>query len=354
MSPRLWIFLSLCLSIGGVTRAADAPPSARAIPVTVTPAVTRDIEVWEASVGQLEALTSPLIAAEVGGRIVAVTADVGRRVAAGQPLAEIDPEDFRLARALALADIDRLQALLRAQALQVKRLRALVRKQSAQRSSLDDAEAQWGALRAQLRAARVRLQQAERRIAKAHITSPIAGKVDERRISVGDYVKVGTPLFRVTALDRLRVRLPFPESLAGRLHRDLPVRLSTPLAPGTRVAGRISDLRPEITPGNRAIQVLVDLDNPGGWEPGASIDGAVRLALHENAVVVPEAAVVRRPAGNVVYVIRERRARQRKIRTGLRRNGEVEVVEGLAAGEPVAVDGAGFLSDGAAVEIGPP
>jgi len=357
MKTKLKIIFLLCIFLSTAAYGnSDQQPrkqeaASRSIPITVTTAVSRDLEVWESSVGQLEAKTSPMIAAEVTGRIIAVSADVGQKVEAGGVLAEIDPEDFRLAKALVEADIKRLQSLIRAQGLQVKRLRALVRKKSANQSALDEAEAQFGALQAQLTAARVRSQQAERNIVKARLTSPVSGKVDERRISVGDYVQVGTPLFHITTLNRLRVRLPFPESLGSLLRVGLPARLNTPVAPGHQVTGEITDIRPEITHTNRAINVIIDLDNPGDWEPGASVTGAVRVKLHKDAVVVPEASVVRRPAGTVVYVINDGKAAQRVVQTGLRRDGQVEILSGLEAGERVAVDGAGFMTDGVAVEV---
>lgn len=323
----------------------------QSIPVTVTAAESRNLEVWESSVGQLEAKTAPVIAAEVGGRIIEVSVDVGQDVAAGKILAEIDPEDLRLARALTSAEIERLDALIRAQKLQVRRLRSLIKEKSASRSALDEAEAQLGALKAQLTAARVRLQQAERDITKTYITSPVSGKVDERHISVGDYVKVGTPLFHITTLEKLRVRLPLPESLGAKLRVGLPAKLSTPVAPGRDIMGEVTDIRPEITRTNRAINVIIDLDNPGDWEPGASITGAVRVALHDGAVVVPEVSVVRRPAGTVVYVIADSKAVQRVVQTGLQQGGQVEILSGLKAGERVAVDGAGFLTDGVTVAV---
>ncbi len=357
----IFVFL-LCMALtisaygkgvgGSATQNVEAGKSAaRSIPITITASVSRDLEVWESSVGQLEAKTAPTIGAEVGGRIIAVSADVGQKVKAGQVLAEIDPEDFRLAKAVTEADIKRLLSLLRAQGLQAKRYRALVKKQSANQSVLDEAEAQYGAQQAQLIAARIRSQQAERNIAKARITSPVSGKVDDRQISVGDYVKVGTPLFHITTLEHLRVRLPFPESLGAQLRVGLPAKLSTPVAPGRQVVGEITDIRPEITRANRAINVIIDLDNPGDWEPGASITGAVRVELRKGAIVVPESSVVRRPAGTVVYIIEDGKAAQRVVQTGLRRDGQVEILSGLEAGEPVAVDGAGFLTDGASVEV---
>jgi hypothetical protein len=69
-------------------------------------------------------------------------------------------------------------------------------------------------------------------------------------------------------------------------------------------------------------------------------------------VTVPQVAVVRRPVGDVVYVIRDGKAEERPVKRGLRSGATVEIVEGLKAGETVAVDGAGFLTQGASVEAG--
>jgi membrane fusion protein (multidrug efflux system) len=321
------------------------------VPITVTAAESRDLEVWETSVGELESRSAPTIAAEVDGRIVAVTADVGQAVESGQVLAEIDPEDFRLAANVATADIERLQALIRAQELQVKRYRELVKKNSANQSALDDAVAQFGATRAQMSAARVRLQQAARNIARASITSPVSGKVDERKISAGDYVKTGTPLFHITTLEQLRAWLPFPESLASMLHVGLPVKLTTPVSPGHEVSATITDIRPEITRSSRAINVIVDLDNPDDWNPGASVTGAVRVDLHAHAVVVPETCIVRRPAGLVVYRVENDRVTEVPVSTGIRQGDTIEILSGVKAGDTLALDGAAYLNDGVAVRI---
>jgi hypothetical protein len=70
--------------------------------------------------------------------------------------------------------------------------------------------------------------------------------------------------------------------------------------------------------------------------------------------MVPEQSVVLRPAGKVVYAIEGNVARQRIVETGLRQDGLQEVTKGLAAGEVVAADGAGFLTDGAAITLPQP
>jgi RND family efflux transporter MFP subunit len=344
-----WVLTASVVAAEQATQGQDT--DAVRVPITVATAIARDLEVWERSVGDLESINAPTLAAEVDGRIVALNADVGDLVEAEQLLAQIDPKDFELARDLARADIERLQSLITAQKLKVKRYRELVEKKSANQSELDDAVAQFGATSAELAGARVRLQQAERNIAKARITSPFEGKVDERMISLSEYVKTGSPLFHITTLEHLRAWLPYPESLASMLRIGLPVKLSTPVSPGHDVVATVTEIRPEITRTSRAIQVIVDLDNPGDWQPGASVKGAVRVALREGAVVAPEACIVRRPSGLVVYRVDGDTAEEVPVTTGIRQDGTVEILTGVQPGDRLAQDGAAYLTGGSAIRI---
>jgi len=340
--------LSLCTS---VALAAEPTASDKSIPVSLTTAATQTLEEWQLSQGKLLAKTAPMIAAEVGGRIVSVLMDVGQQVAVGQVLAEIDATDFRLGKQLVSADIKRLQALIKAQQLQVKRFQKLVRQKSANQSALDDAEAQLGSLQAQLIGTKVRLQQADRNITKTRIVSPVIGLVTERKVSVGDYLNPGTPVFHITTLNTLQARLPFPQALASRLHVGQTVRLTSPVKPGSEVVSKITEISPEISPSNLAINILIDVKNPGGWEPGASVTGKVLVAEHRDTVVVAEGSIIRRPAGLVVYKIKQGKAVEIPVTTGLRDQGNIEILSGVQAGDQLALDGAAYLTDGASVDV---
>ena len=100
---------------------------------------------------------------------------------------------------------------------------------------------------------------------------------------------------------------------------------------------------------SNAIEAIVPFQYPGTWMPGASVRGRVVVARRERSVVVPEISVVQRPAGEVVYTIENDTAREHVVRTGVRRDGWIEILEGLEAGAKLATDGAGFLTDGAVV-----
>ena len=101
------------------------------------------------------------------------------------------------------------------------------------------------------------------------------------------------------------------------------------------------------------VEVIVEVENPGGWRPGASVDGEVVLEVRRS-VVVPPLAVVRRPSGVVVYELVDGVAQERVVRLGVQRADFIEVLEGLEAGATVAVDGASYLTDGAPVRMQEP
>jgi RND family efflux transporter MFP subunit len=349
-----WPVLLALLLLTAEAAVAQQPTEDRAIPVTVATAATRGLEEWQPSLGRLVARTAPMIAAEIGGHVVAVNVDVGQQVDAGQVLAEIDDTDYRLGKQLVIADIERLKSLIRAQQLQVRRYQKLVRQKSANQSALDDAEAQLGSLRAQLVGARVRLQQAERNLEKTRIVSPVPGQITERRISVGDYLKPGTPVFGITTPDTLQAQLPYPQSQASRLEVGQAVRLASPFNPGVERLARITEINPEISPSSLAITVLINVNDPGPWKPGSSIKGEVRVRRVPDAVVVSEGCVIRRPAGQVVYRVEQGRVVEVPVRTGLRDGGWVQILSGIRAGDRLALDGAAYLSDGTRVAVKTP
>ena len=324
------------------------------VPVTIARVEARVVEDWRASVGQLEAQADPLVSAEVAGRLKEVLAREGDVVKAGQVLARIDDADYLLARDAARADIERVRALLRAAGLRLKRVQRLVKRGTAPTSQLDDARARHDSLRAQLAAARVRLAQAERNLEKTRVISPVDGRVSRRMVSPGDLMAAGKPMFRLSAPGYVKVRLPFPERDLAVIRTGQPLELSTPAMPGKVVRATVQKISPDIDPASRAIHVLAVLRNEHGWRIGGSVDGRVLVARRDHALVAPEQAVVLRPGGHVVFTVDDGDiARMRKVRPGLKLDGLVEILDGLKEGERIAADGAGFLSDGVAVEVRP-
>lgn len=187
-----------------------------------------------------------------------------------------------------------------------------------------------------------------------YVTSAKAVKRDLPIVesAVGAQTAVGLALAydptRVTP-GTVYVRLPFPEHVAERLRIGQAVTLSSFLEPERRVHGRILEIRPALNITTLTREVIVAVREPG-WQPTGSIRGEVVLGVRRGALVVPEQAVVLRPSGTVVYVVEGEIVRERAVKTGLVREGVIEIVEGLRPEETVVVEGAALLSDKAKIK----
>lgn len=342
----LVLLLSACSKQGEVVKVAS-PPS-----VSVITAEQISMEVREESIGSLEGMMDPTVAAEVSGRVLKVLVRQGQHVKKGQEIALLNPIDYQLQRREAVSEVARLEALLENQKRSVERNARLVERNFISQIVLDDVKTQEIALHRQLEGAKSRLASIEHNQSKTRLLSPVNGTVESRLVAEGDYVKVGDPLFQIISNQRLRAHLPFPESIASSIRPGLEVRLNTPTS-SVEIVSRIRELKPAIGVGNRAIDVLADVEDQPGWHAGASVSGVVVLGVRENVVMVPEQSVVLRPAGEVVYAVNQNQeqAYQRVVRTGLRQDGMVEIIDGIQAGEQIVLDGAAFLTDGARISV---
>ncbi len=325
---------------------------ARTVLIAAATVQPRTLEIYEEVIGSLENAVDPKIGAEVAGRITRVLGFTGKKVKQGELLAEIDAQDFEIQSRADAAEVKRLQALMANQERIVERQQKLVAQGFISQNALDEALAQRAVLREQISAARTRVESTGRNLGKTRVLAPIDGEIETQVVASGDYVKVGDPLFTLVGMSRMRAHLLFPESAGGRINPGLKVRLESPAAPGKTIETRIDEIKPTVNAGNRALDAIVRFENEeGAFRGGGSVNARVVISTKENALMVPEQAVVLRPAGKVVYVVKEGRVEQRIVDTGLKQDGLQEIVKGLSPGEQVATDGAGFLSDGAVVSV---
>ncbi|WP_024301071.1 efflux RND transporter periplasmic adaptor subunit [Pseudogulbenkiania sp. MAI-1] len=311
--------------------------------LTVAPrALAETVRVY----AEVEAAVAPEVAAEVSGRITAVLVEEGQQVRAGQPLARLDAANLADARHMAEAEVERLQALVVQQMSQVKRDSMLVERGFISPSAMESSSSALAALQQQLEAAESAAAIKRRDAGKAVIVAPLSGQLEARLVSVGDFVGVGKVLFRINASGARRVKLAVGGEAGERLQPGQALRLSD----GSRTAEvKLSEVRAGFDAASRSRVAYAPLPADTPWRVGDALDGELTLS-RKTALAVPLPAVVERPKGMVVYVVKDGRARERAVSTGLGSGDWVEIVSGLKAGETVAVDGAGFLSDKAKVK----
>ena len=346
------VLLFLLLNACGGEESADAGETAndRAVLISTLQAEIMDLPIWLETVGQVHSRSTPMLAAEVEGRITRVTADTGDDIEEGQLLAETDTSTLLLQRQAAQAGLERLEVHIANGERRVDRFETLASKDLSSQTQLDDAREQLEAYRADYKAARAQLAIVEDSLAKSRIIAPVAGVVQQRFINTGDFVKRGQALFEITRPNQLQAWLPYPESVALRVRIGQSAKIYSPLTPGEITPGEVTELQPSIGLGSRAVRAIVDLENPGNLRPRATLSGKVLVETRNQAVMVPNISVVRRPAGELVYVINGDKAEARLIKTGHHEGNLVEIISGLKGDETVATDGAAFLTDGVRVK----
>jgi len=326
----------------------------RAVLISTTEAEIRDLPIWLETVGRLHSQSAPTLAAEVAGRITMVIADTGDLIEQGQLLAETDTSTLLLQQQAAQAGIERLLVHIANGERRVERFETLSSKNLSSQTQLDDAREQLEAFRADYKAAEAQLAIVNDSLAKSRIVAPVPGVIQLRMISTGDFVTRGQPLFKITRPEMLQAWLPYPESVALQVQIGQPAKIYSPLTPGEFAEGEITELQPSVGLGSRAIMAIVNLENPGKLRPDATLSGKVLVETRKSSIMVPNISIVRRPAGDVVYVIKGDKAEARTVITGHHEAALVEIQSGLEGTETVATDGAAFLTDGANVSIAEP
>ncbi|MEE4218832.1 MAG: efflux RND transporter periplasmic adaptor subunit [Xanthomonadales bacterium] len=326
----------------------------RAVAVEIARVESRDVQTSLHSVGRLVSRNTPLLAAEVGARVMDVRVDDGETVEQGQVLIRLDTTAFELARREAQAAIQSLVVSIANEERRVSRYRDLKTTNAMSQERLDDAEAKLAADRASMAAAEARLAITEDRLSKAELRSPVNGVVEKRHVSVGDYVQPGSPMLTVTDTRNLRAELPFPETVGHLLQPGQRMMLESPIAPGQVYEATVDLIKPQVGMASRSLVAIAHISNPGEWRPEATVEAVVVVENRPSAAAVPVVSLVERPAGQVVYVLDDVATgivRQQVVEPGQRQNGWIEILSGLEVGETVVSDGAHYLSDGARVSV---
>lgn len=362
IGARSWRALILVLFFGlAACDGADEGPAATRGPdltVSVVPAELRSMSRRVVASGTVRAWEEIVIAAEAQGLAIAeVGVDEGDTVEAGAVLATLDAAVIEAQEAQGVANLAAAQAVLKEAQANLARARDLQPRGTVSRQNLDARIAAERTAAAQVAVAEAGLAEIRARLDQTVIRAPFAGVIARRDANVGQVVVVGGELFRLIRDGRLELEAEVPESDFARLSAGLSAEVQ---AEGldAPVRAQLRTLSPTVDPRTRLGIAHLELPAASGFKPGMFATGDIDLGAND-LLMLPVAAIVWRDGVQGVFIIDTGNdtaagqgvARFTPVRTGLRRDGLVEVREGLAPGAAVALRGAGFLEDGDAVGV---
>jgi membrane fusion protein (multidrug efflux system) len=309
----------------------------------------RIVEIREA-VGTVRAYESITVTSRVAGVIEEIGFEEGQKVKAGDVLVQLDAAERRADIDQAVAEANRAVAQRNEIGIKLERAQALNRTGAGTSAQVEDLTAQMKSLEGAIASAQAQRKAAEARLEDMTIRAPFNGRVGTRSVSLGAYIAPGT---RITSLDDLsKVRLDFavPENLLGRLEPGQPVRATSSAYRGRTFAGKVSTIDPRVDQATRTARLTAEFDNPDeALKPGMFLAVSLEVSSNDEAVVVPEEAIVSEGLRHVVYPVKDNRVERRVITIGQRQGGKAEVVEGLQAGETIVILGVQRVRPGAEV-----
>lgn len=327
------LFLLLAACGGSEAKDRDRPPPL----VKAEPATSmRFVERIEA-VGTALANEQVTLAAPVTERILRLGFDDGAFVRRGQTIAV-------LAQGQENAQLSEAQARAREASQQLARIETLRQRGFATKSSADAQAALAAQARAQAAGARAS-------IGDRVVTAPFSGWVSLRNISPGAVVSAGTEIATISDLSAIKLDFSIPETALSAIRPGLAIDARSAAYPEQPFRGQIATIDPVIDPNTRAVKVRARLPNPDRkLKPGMLLTVGVETAPRVS-LSVPELAVVGEGNSRFVYVIDDGKAKRVEVRTGVRSNGRIEVLQGLKPGQEVVTEGVVKLSDGMKVRL---
>lgn len=311
-------------------------------PVTATVTKAQDWIPTIEAIGFIEPNQGVTLSSELAGTIDAISFESGVQVKADQLLLSLDSSVEK-------ANLRSSQARLPAARAKFERYQNLYQKNSISRDQLDDAEASYRSLEADI-------ESLKGTIARREVRAPFSGVVGLRNVFLGQYLEPGTEIVRLEDTSVMRLRFTVPQTDISKISLGQTIKINVDAYPNTQFEGRITAIEPAVNYQSGLIQVQAAIpNNDGQLRSGMFARASIILPTVKEQIVIPQSAITFTLYGQNVYVIHEadgvKRAKQVVVKAGERRGNDVHVLSGIKAGDEIVLSGQVRLSNDTKVRV---
>jgi len=328
--------LAGCKRGGGEAEAKEAK-GPEAVPVEVASATRRAVAASYSGTAPLEARGESQVVAKTSGVALAVMAEEGQFVRAGQVLVRLDSARAALQAAQSASQMRKLES-------NYARSRQLADQKLISANDIDQ-------IKFDLENARATNRLANLELSYANVVAPISGVVAQRSIKPGNFVQINTPIFRIVDTSKLEATLNVPERELETLKSGLPVKLQVDALPGKIFEGTVDRVAPVVDAGSGTFRVICAFAGGGLLQPGMFGRMQIDYDQRANALVVPRTALLDDEGDPAVFAVRNGKAVRVPVKLGYLDGAWAEVKNGIGLGEQVVVAGKTALRDGSVVQV---
>ncbi|WP_421183429.1 efflux RND transporter periplasmic adaptor subunit [Aeromonas enteropelogenes] len=303
------------------------------------------------AIGFIEPNQGVTLSTELAGTIDAISFESGKPVKADQLLLSLDSSVEK-------ANLRASQAKLPAAKAKFDRFQNLYKTSSISKEQLDEAEAAYRSLEADIESLKAT-------IARREVRAPFSGVVGLRNVFLGQYLQPGTDIVRLEDTSVMRLRFTVPQTDISKITLGQPIEIKVDAYPQTRFDGHISAIEPAVNFQSGLIQIQADIpNNDGQLRSGMFARASIILPTVKDQIVIPQTAISFTLYGQNIYVIKEseetdkdgnkvkvKRAKQVVVKAGERRGNDVHVLSGIQAGDEIVLSGQVRLSNDTRVRV---
>ncbi|WP_421321247.1 efflux RND transporter periplasmic adaptor subunit [Aeromonas veronii] len=303
------------------------------------------------AIGFIEPNQGVTLSTELAGTIDAITFESGKPVKADQLLLSLDSTVER-------ANLRASQAKLPAAKAKFDRFQNLYKTSSISKEQLDEAEAAYRSLEADIESLKAT-------IARREVRAPFSGVVGLRNVFLGQYLQPGTDIVRLEDTSVMRLRFTVPQTDISKIKLGQTIKINVDAYPQTQFDGHITAIEPAVNFQSGLIQVQADIpNNDGQLRSGMFARASIILPTVKDQIVIPQSAISFTLYGQNVYVLKEGeetdkegnkvkvlRAKQVVVKAGERRGNDVHVLSGIQAGDQIVLSGQVRLSNDTKVHV---
>jgi RND family efflux transporter MFP subunit len=332
--------------------------AAAAAPVQVFKVVRQRISEKLFYTGTIEARQKVNITPDVGGKIDRIAVNEGDRVSKGQILAELDTQAIRLQLEQAEAALAVARANFNNAQTNRERMERLYKETAVSEQQYEQVKLAYDSAQAQLDQAQAAVNLAKHSLDVSIMKAPFSGIIASKNAEVGDVINPlmggfspgsGGGVLTLVDFSRIKIRVEISGADIPRVRKGQEAILRVPTIPGREFRGTVQVVNLAADPQTKKFGIEVGVENADlVLRPGTFGEIILEIQTHENALVVPQKAILE---NDHVFIVRDGRAARHDVVLGLQNSTLVEIIEGVEEGDQVIAEGNFGLEDGAPVEI---
>lgn len=329
-------FIVSCTGDKKTEKSMSAKPAS--MPQLVKYIVLKDTSISETIqiTGSVQADESVDLRPESSGKITQIYFTEGTKVTQGQLLLKLNDEELK-------AQLKRAEARLQLASDQEFRQRSLLKKEAISQQEYDLVFTELQSMKAELALLKAQY-------AKTELRAPFNGTIGLRKLSSGDYITPSTVIAKLVKDDKLKVTFSVPEKYASLLNKNSEIEFNVDANP-KKYTAKVYAFEPSIDENTRTLTVRAIAENDGKVTPGSFCKVMLQLNAINNTILVPNEALIPILKGKKVYLSKNKTASEVIVKTGIRTDRFVQVIEGLKAGDTLVTSGIMSIKNGSPLNI---